>query len=79
MWIGTESSIVRFNVQSYRRLDTLRRYADQSLHCAERLLSVDNDVWCVCGDGVIAVFNVHGEVISFHFLFSFFLPFVSKK
>jgi hypothetical protein len=63
LWLGTESSILRFNIQSFRRLDTLRRLEGESLRSANQLLSVGDDVFAVCDDGVIAQFAVHGECL----------------
>jgi hypothetical protein len=63
LWLGTESSILRFNIQTFRRLDTLRRLDGESLRSANQLLSVGDDVFAVCDDGVIAQFAVHGECL----------------
>lgn len=40
VWVGTESAIVRWNTQSYRRLDTLDRNG-KPLHCINAMVSVD--------------------------------------
>lgn len=63
LWLGTESSILRFNIQTFRRLDTLRRLDGESLRSANQLLSVGDDVFAVCDDGIIAQFAVHGECV----------------
>lgn len=60
VWIGTESVISRWNAQTYRRLDTLDRKG-KSMHCVNALVSVDETVWSLSGDNVIAVWSAHGE------------------
>lgn len=44
VWVGTESAIIRWNAQSYRRLDVLNRNG-KPLHCVNSLISVEDNVW----------------------------------
>ena len=62
---SVNSSVNRFNVQTYRRLDTLRRRNRAALHCANALLSVDDTVWCL-----VMVFYYY--LFSFVFQYSIF-------
>jgi hypothetical protein len=64
LWVGTESSILRFQTQPpYGRLDALRRLNGESLHGANLLVSCGEDVFAACDDGTVAQFAVHGECL----------------
>jgi hypothetical protein len=64
LWVGTESSILRFQTQPpYGRLDALRRLNGESLHGANLLVSCGEDVFAACDDGTVAQFAVHGECV----------------
>lgn len=63
VWIGTESVISRWNAQTFRHLDSLDRKG-KSMHCVNALVSVDDKVWSLSGDNVIAVWSALGEQLK---------------
>lgn len=54
-------------MQTYRRLDTLRRRNRAALHCANALLSVDDTVWCL-----VIVFIIINLFLVLFFRYSIF-------
>jgi hypothetical protein len=63
VWIGTESAILRYNIQSYRKMDMLTR-GGASIPCVNCLVSMGEYVWSLAGDNIIDIWAPTGERIK---------------